>query len=100
MNDFHSILGHCGSERLEKTDKIHNLKLHGEFKNCEQCAIAGIVCQILLFWVGSANISNAPSSSVDIFNKWNINNQCSTSCVRHEHVMVFLIVFSVLVCPG
>jgi hypothetical protein len=31
--------GHCGSDRLEKTSKIHNLKLNGEFKTCEQCAI-------------------------------------------------------------
>jgi hypothetical protein len=38
--------------------------------------------------------------SFDISDKWNINKQCSTSCVRPSHVMVLLIVFSVLVCPG
>jgi hypothetical protein len=34
------MLGHCGSDRLEKTAKIHDLKLNGDFKNCEQCTIA------------------------------------------------------------
>jgi hypothetical protein len=60
----------------------------------------GIDCQILLLWVGAAHISYlyAPSLSFDIFHKWNINNECSTSCVRSGHVMVFLIVFCVLVC--
>jgi hypothetical protein len=40
INEFHKILGYCGSYRLEKTAKIHDLKLNGEFKTCEQCAIA------------------------------------------------------------
>jgi hypothetical protein len=39
------------------------------------------------------------SLSYDIYDKWNINNQCQTSCIRPGHIMVFLIVFSVLVCP-
>jgi hypothetical protein len=61
----------------------------------------GIQCQILLFSVGShISCIFAPSLSFDILDKWNINNQCSTSCVRPGHVMVFLMVFSVLVCPG
>ena len=34
------MLGHCGSDRLEKTAKIHDFKLHGEFKTCEECTIA------------------------------------------------------------
>jgi hypothetical protein len=38
--DFLMMLGHYGSARLEETNKIHNLKLNGEFKICEQCAIA------------------------------------------------------------
>jgi hypothetical protein len=38
--------------------------------------------------------------SFDIFDKWYINNQCSTSCVRPGYIIVFLIVFSVLVCLG
>jgi hypothetical protein len=46
--------------------------------------------------VGAAHISYdySPSLSFDIFDKWNINNQCSTSCVRPGHVMVFLMVCS------
>jgi hypothetical protein len=62
----------------------------------------GIQCQILLFWVVEAHIYyvHAPSLSFDILDKWNINNQSSTSCVRPGHAMVFLIVFLVLVCPG
>jgi hypothetical protein len=40
INEFHKILLQCGSDRLEKTSKIHDLKLIGEFKTCEQCAIA------------------------------------------------------------
>jgi hypothetical protein len=59
-----------------------------------------IQSQNLLFWEEAAHISYAPSLSLDIHDKWNINNQCSTSCVRPCHVMIFLIVVSVLVCPG
>jgi hypothetical protein len=40
INEFHKILGHCGSDRLEKTDKIYDLRLNGEFKTFEQCTIA------------------------------------------------------------
>jgi hypothetical protein len=63
---------------------------------------SGIKCQILLFWVVTGHIScdYSPSLSFDILHKLNINNTCSTSCVRPGHVMVFLIVFSVFVCPG
>jgi hypothetical protein len=60
----------------------------------------GMQRQILLFWVGASHFSYAPSLSFDILDNWNIDNQCSTSCVRSDHVMVFLIVFSLLVCPG
>jgi hypothetical protein len=57
----------------------------------------GAQWQILLFWVGEAHIScmYVPSLSFDILDKWNINHQRSTSCVRPCHAMVFLIVFSV-----
>jgi hypothetical protein len=41
MNEFHKILGHCRSDRLEKTAKIHNLKLnggnHNDPKDREKC---------------------------------------------------------------
>jgi hypothetical protein len=64
---------------------------------------SGIQCQILLFWVGSTHISYALSLSFNILDKWNINNQCSTSCVRPGYVMYpwysFLFLF-VLFCPG
>jgi hypothetical protein len=40
INEFHKILGYCGSDRLKKTAKINNLKLNGEFKTYEQCSIA------------------------------------------------------------
>jgi hypothetical protein len=62
----------------------------------------GFEGQIMLFWVGAAHISclHAPSLPFYILDKWNINNQCSTSCVIPGHTMLFLIVFSVLVCPG
>jgi hypothetical protein len=54
----------------------------------------GIVCQIQLYWVGAFHISYVwdLSLSFDIIDKWNINNHCSTSCVRPGHFMVFLIV--------
>jgi hypothetical protein len=47
-------------------------------------------------------LSKTPSLSfdiIDITDEWNINNPCSTSCVRPDYVMVFLTVFSVLVYP-
>jgi hypothetical protein len=42
----------------------------------------------------------SPSFLYDILDEWNINNQCSTSCVRPGHVMEILMVFSVLVYHG
>jgi hypothetical protein len=89
---------------------------HCEFKdNMIECVLAGVLIvvpsyphrlfprgKIQPIWVGPAHIScnYSPSLSFAIFDKWNINNPCSTSCVRPGHFMVFLIVFSVLVCPG
>jgi hypothetical protein len=40
INEFHKMLGHCGSDRLENTGKIHDFKLSGTFETCEVCAIA------------------------------------------------------------
>ena len=34
------MLGNCWSDRLVKTAKIHSVKLSGEFRMCEECAIA------------------------------------------------------------
>jgi hypothetical protein len=54
--------------------------------------------QIQIFWVGVAHISFALSLLFDILDKWNINVQ--KICLRPFHIIVFLIVFSVIVCPG
>ena len=40
INTFHEMLGHCGLDRLQKTASIHDLKLTGNFKVCEDCAVA------------------------------------------------------------
>jgi hypothetical protein len=40
VNKFHEMIGHCGVDRLKKTANIHVLKLKGEFKICEDCALA------------------------------------------------------------
>jgi hypothetical protein len=59
--------------------------------------------QILLFWLRAAHIScvTAPSMSIDMLDKWNINNQCPILCVRSGHVMILLMIgISFLVCPG
>jgi hypothetical protein len=40
VNKFHEMIGHCGVDRLKKTANIHGLKLKGEFKVCEDCALA------------------------------------------------------------
>jgi hypothetical protein len=34
------MMGHCGTDRLKKTATIHSLKLKGELKFCEDCAVA------------------------------------------------------------
>jgi len=57
INEFHKILGHCGSDRLEKTAKIHNFKLCGEFQTCEECAIAkGRQKNINKEWKGGSQV--------------------------------------------
>ena len=40
INKFHEMIGHCGFDRLKKTAEIHGLKLKGELKVCEDCAMA------------------------------------------------------------
>jgi hypothetical protein len=40
VNKFHEMIGHCGVDRLKKTANIHRLKLKGQFKVCEDCALA------------------------------------------------------------
>jgi hypothetical protein len=34
------MIGHCGVNLLKKIANIHGLKLKGEFKVCEDCAVA------------------------------------------------------------
>ena len=34
------MIGHCGTDRLKRTATIHGLKLKGELKICEDCAVA------------------------------------------------------------
>jgi hypothetical protein len=39
VKKFHKMIGHCSVDRLKKTANIHGLKLKGEFKVCEDCAL-------------------------------------------------------------
>jgi hypothetical protein len=40
VNKFHEMIGHCGVDRLKKTAQVDRLKLKGNFKVCEDCAVA------------------------------------------------------------
>jgi hypothetical protein len=40
VNKFHEMIGHCGVNCLNKTAQVHVLKLKGDFKVCEDCAVA------------------------------------------------------------
>ena len=40
INKFHEMIGHCGSDRLKRTAAIHGLRLKGDLKICEDCAVA------------------------------------------------------------
>jgi hypothetical protein len=40
INKFHEMIGHCGSDCLKRTAAIHGLRLKGDLKVCEDCAIA------------------------------------------------------------
>jgi hypothetical protein len=40
VNKFHEMIRHCGLDRLKKTAQVHGLKLKGDFKVCEDCAVA------------------------------------------------------------
>jgi hypothetical protein len=57
INDFHTMLGHCGSDMLERTARIHCFKLFGELKTCKQCAISKARQKnIKKEWKGSSQI--------------------------------------------
>jgi hypothetical protein len=40
VNKCHEVIGHFDVDRLKKTANIQSLKLKGEFKVCEDCAVA------------------------------------------------------------
>jgi hypothetical protein len=40
INKFHEMIGHCRTDYLKRDATIHNLKLKGELKVCEDCALA------------------------------------------------------------
>jgi hypothetical protein len=40
IDKFHQMIAHCRTDRLKRTATIHNLKLKGELKVCEDCALA------------------------------------------------------------
>ena len=40
INKFHEVIGNCVFDRLKKTARIHCLRLKGELKVCEDCAVA------------------------------------------------------------
>jgi hypothetical protein len=40
VNKFHEIIGYCGLDCLKNTAQVHVLKLKGDFKVCEDCAVA------------------------------------------------------------
>jgi hypothetical protein len=40
INKFHEMIGHCGFDCLKRTATIHGLRLKGELKVCEDCAVA------------------------------------------------------------
>jgi hypothetical protein len=40
VNKFHEMIRNCGVDHLKKTANIHGLNFKGEFKVCENCALA------------------------------------------------------------
>ena len=42
VNKFHKMIGHCRFDCLKKTAQVHGLKLKGQFKVCEDCAVAKV----------------------------------------------------------
>jgi hypothetical protein len=58
VNKFHEMIGHCGVDRLKKTANIHDLKLKGEFKVCEDCAVTKVRQRnVNKDWKGGSQIS-------------------------------------------
>jgi hypothetical protein len=40
VKKFHEMIGHCSVNLLKKITNIYGLKLKGDFKVCEDCAVA------------------------------------------------------------
>jgi hypothetical protein len=40
INKFHKMIRHCVTDHLKRAARIHNLKLKGELKVCEDCVVA------------------------------------------------------------
>jgi hypothetical protein len=40
INKFHEMIGHCGFDCLKNTAQVHGLKLKGDIKVCQDCAVA------------------------------------------------------------
>jgi hypothetical protein len=40
INKFHEMIGHRRFDRLRRTATVHGLRLKGELKVCEDCAVA------------------------------------------------------------
>jgi hypothetical protein len=58
VNKFHEMIWHCGVDRLKKTANIHDLKLKGEFKVCEDCALAKVRQRnVNKEWKGESQVS-------------------------------------------
>jgi hypothetical protein len=58
LNKFHEIIGHCGLDRLKKTAQVHGLKLKGDFKVCNDCAVAKARQKNLnIDWKGGIQVS-------------------------------------------
>ena len=57
INHLHRVFGHCGLETLKNTIKMYGLKYSGEFKTCEECAVAKARQKnVNKSWLGSSNI--------------------------------------------
>jgi Reverse transcriptase (RNA-dependent DNA polymerase) len=57
INHLHRVFGHCGLETLKNTVKMHGLKYSGEFKTCEECAVAKARQKnVNKSWSGSSNV--------------------------------------------
>jgi hypothetical protein len=42
VNKCHDIIGQCGVDRLKKAVNINGLKLKGDLRVCEDCAVAKV----------------------------------------------------------